>query len=560
MHVLIRGGVAQQLRLVSGLLLFVFVLTHFFNHALGLISLDAMLEMQAWRTSITRSIPGSLILLTAFLTHIGLALWKISRRSTLRMPIWEAAQIISGLLIPYFLIQHVVFNRGASLFAGTKDTYAYELANLWPGFAVDQALLLLVVWIHAVIGLHYWLRLDPRYTRIMPLLIVFATALPLLALMGFVAAGRELAHQLSEPGAREALMQTLAAPSPATAGWLYGWKSAIQWIFYTLTALALAFPLLAMTLRTISARIGISYIAGPAIMAFPGPSLLEISRINGIPHASACGGRARCTTCRVHLGTGFRDLPPPERAEKNTLESVNAPPGVRLACQIKPSNDLVVRRVVLPQISTVNRNPMRSFADDQGHEGFAAILFFDLRNFTAISEQRMPYDTVFLLNSLFSTISAEMERHGGRIDKYMGDGMMVVFDGGGSLSEACRNAVAAAVATDLAMETYNGCYGGEIGVPLRCAMGLHAGLLVKGRIGGSTAAQLTVIGPAVNAASRLETLAKEREAQLVVSREVLEEAGSNVDALDQDTVWVRGVTAPLDVVIVARARDLVALG
>src|SRR5258707_14783844 len=104
MHVLARGDLLQRMRLASGLVLFAFAATHFFNHALGLVSLEAMLEMQSWRKAITRSWLGSGVLLAAFLVHILLALYKISRRLTWKLPLWEAAQVLSGLSIPLFLI------------------------------------------------------------------------------------------------------------------------------------------------------------------------------------------------------------------------------------------------------------------------------------------------------------------------------------------------------------------------------------------------------------------------------------------------------------------------
>lgn len=564
MYILLRGTLDQRLRLASGLVLLAFVATHFLNHAVGLAGLDAMIEVQTWRTAITRSMPGSVILFGAFAVHIGLALWKLSRRSTLRMPAWEALQIATGLAIPYLLIQHVIFNRGANLTAGTHDTYAYELANLWPDFALDQTLLLIVVWAHAVIGLHYWLRLDRRTKRYQTVLVVAATALPILALTGFLVAGREVAERLAEPGARAALLENAGAPSFATASWLYGWKGAVQQGFYALVVIALAFPLASMATRAARERIGITYIAGPLVKACPGPSLLEISRISGVPHASVCGGRARCSTCRVHVGTGAATLPPPGRAEHETLASIKAPAGVRLACQIRPAQDIVVRRIVpINEVAGLRAltsgqyaRPHHGHGDDQGREDAVAVLFFDLRGFTSLSENRLPYDIVFLLNGLFTAITGEIERAGGRVDKYMGDGLMAVFDGNGSLEEACRDALRATIATDLALETFSASYHTEIGRPLSCAMGLHAGLLVVGRIGGGTKSDVTVIGPAVNTASRLETLAKERDAQLVVSRAVLEACGFPLGCLEAETISVRGQRAPVDVFVVTRARDL----
>ena len=188
--------VLQRLRLASGLVLFTFAATHFLNHALGLVSLDAMQAMQDWRKVVTRSWPGSGVLLGAFVIHIVLALYKIVARLTWKLPFWEAAQIATGLSIPLFLITHVVFNRGAASLAGTDDTYAFELANIWPGLALEHSALLLCVWVHGCIGMHYWLSLAPWYPRVRQVLFALAVALPVTALAGFSVAGRQVAAQM----------------------------------------------------------------------------------------------------------------------------------------------------------------------------------------------------------------------------------------------------------------------------------------------------------------------------------------------------------------------------
>ena len=88
-----------------------------------------MHAVQGWRKAVTRSWPGSVVLFAAFLVHLLLALRRIAQRLTWKLPLWEAAQIASGLAIPLFLITHVVYNRGAASLAGTDDTYAWELAE-----------------------------------------------------------------------------------------------------------------------------------------------------------------------------------------------------------------------------------------------------------------------------------------------------------------------------------------------------------------------------------------------------------------------------------------------
>ena len=205
MHVLARGDILQRLRLITGLVLFTFAATHFLNHALGLVSLDAMHAMQGWRKVVTRSWPGSVILLAAFLIHIALALYKIALRLTWKLPFWEAAQIVTGISIPLFLITQVIFNRGAASLAGTDDTYAFELANIWPGLALEHGALLLCVWVHGCIGIHYWLSLASWYPQARQFLFALAVALPVAALAGFSVAGRQVAAEIAEPGAWDKL-------------------------------------------------------------------------------------------------------------------------------------------------------------------------------------------------------------------------------------------------------------------------------------------------------------------------------------------------------------------
>ena len=130
MHVYLRGSLQQKLRLVSGFVLFAFATAHFLNHALGLVSLEAMHEVQQMRTALTRSTAGTVILASALVIHIALALYKIARRDTWRMPRWEAVQIILGLAIPFFLFPHIINTRIAHQFFNVQDSYLYELIRL----------------------------------------------------------------------------------------------------------------------------------------------------------------------------------------------------------------------------------------------------------------------------------------------------------------------------------------------------------------------------------------------------------------------------------------------
>ncbi len=319
MHIYLRGDTLQRLRLISGLVLFVFAATHFLNHALGLVSLEAMHVFQDWRKVVTRSWPGTLVLAAAAAAHVGLALWKLARRATWRMPLWEAAQILIALAIPFLLIPHIMFTRVAAERFGVGDSYSYELVWLWPAYAVLQNVLLALVWAHACIGLHYWLRLAPTYRRIEHWLILPAVALPVLAIAGFVTAGQATVEIMAEEEVFEALKERSRWPDDEAVGWLVATGDMARYAFAALIALAGAVLLLRMARRPLKAQkadhgavklpigppalaqdaTGINYHDGPTVALLPGRTLLETSRANGVPHASVCGGRARCGTCQV---------------------------------------------------------------------------------------------------------------------------------------------------------------------------------------------------------------------------------------------------------------------
>jgi adenylate cyclase len=124
---------------------------------------------------------------------MGFALAKLVTRRTWRMPPWEGAQVGLGLAIPFLLIGHILANRGLNIVADYEDVYQNVLLQLWPGAAWRQSLLLLVVWLHAMIGLHHWLRIKPWYARWTPALLAFAVLVPTLALTGWIEGARRVA-------------------------------------------------------------------------------------------------------------------------------------------------------------------------------------------------------------------------------------------------------------------------------------------------------------------------------------------------------------------------------
>ncbi len=351
MHIYFRGSGLQRLRLASGLTLMAFAATHFANHAVGLVSLEAMHRVQELRTAVTRFWPISIILLLALITHVALGLYKLSRRETWRMPIWEALQIGIGLAIPFLLFPHIVNTRVAHAVFGANDIYLYELVRLWPDSAILQSSLLVLVWLHGCIGIHYWLRLSDSYSQFAPFLLIGALLLPILALAGFAVAGMRATDIMSDPGTFAALKARTHWPNAHDAATMATLRDIVRWGFGALAATAIGIALLRYR-REIAKRgpAQISYVDGPTVDLTPGMTLLEMSRSAGIPHASLCGGRGRCSTCRVRIEKGLASLPAPAGVEAATLGAIDAPANVRLACQIHPSAPLTIAVVSRPGV------------------------------------------------------------------------------------------------------------------------------------------------------------------------------------------------------------------
>jgi adenylate cyclase len=295
----------------------------------------------------------------------------------------------------------------------------------------------------------------------------------------------------------------------------------------------------------------IGYEDGRTIWASPGPTLLEISQAHDVPHVSVCGSQARCSTCRVRILKGLESLPPPSPAEKRVLDRISAPSDVRLACQVMPTSELSVARLLTPGTRCAGHN---SF-DEAGVLGEAAILFVDIRDFTRWSEFKLAFDVVFILNTFFAAAADAIDSAGGRVDKYIGDGLMAIFEQG-SVEANAGSAILAAKGIDAALESVNRLLSDELSEPLQLAMGLHVGRVVLGRIGFGVAASTTAIGRVVNLASRLEALAKARDVQLVLSLESAEAARIDVDELSLDEVSLRGVDDCFRVVLARKASDL----
>jgi adenylate cyclase len=550
--------VIRRLRLTSGLVMLGYVATHLLNQSLGLFSvelMDRVLEVifRTWSSPV-----GGVILYSAFTVHYCLALWALWLRRSLKMPFAEAAQLVLGFSIPFILVDHVLNTRVADTFYGANYGYyqslLYNYFVVYPGRGGLQFIVLLIAWIHAMIGLWFWLRLKPWYPRWQPLLYATALLVPTLAILGTFEGGREVVARSTDPAWVEAMMRTHPQAAEADRAIIERMIVGLRRFF----VIALVAVLVARVLRSYWERrhgvIRLSYPSGRAFSIVHGVSVLEASRMAGIPHASVCGGRGRCSTCRIKV-EGPRDaVPPPSSEETKVLHRVGAGPDVRLACQLRPLGDLRVT----PLLPATAQAPdgFRRPGYLHGAEREIAILFGDIRAFTQLSEHRLPYDLVFLLNRYFAEMGHAVEAAGGHIDKFIGDGVMALFGLDSGVEAGCREALAAAKGMSERMEALNHALAHDMPEPLRIGIGIHTGPAIVGEMGYGSAVTVTAVGDSVNTASRMEALTKTYGCELVISEDVATRSGIAFGPLTHHDIEIRGRVGRLVVHTFRSARDL----
>lgn len=328
----------RTVRLVCGLVLMAFVAGHLCNLVLGIHSLAAMEAARPYLMGPWRSGPGIVLLGGAALVHIALGLYAIASRRSLALSRTDVVQLLLGLVTPPLLLNHVVvMHMAGEVSPGFDSTFGQMLAVYWsfsPHYAIQQVSVVMVVWMHAAIGLHSWLVLRPIWKRIGGLVAPILFAIPVLALLGFAEAGREVLERLNaDPAWRQHIIDNLNKVVAVTKPL----ESMQARILLGYGALLLgAFGILGWRmLRDRFKQVELAYDEGLRARGRAGLSILELSRLGGVPHASVCSGRGRCGTCRVRVAAGADRLSQMDEGERGTLRRVGAADDERLGCQAR---------------------------------------------------------------------------------------------------------------------------------------------------------------------------------------------------------------------------------
>lgn len=546
----------SNIRLVSALIMLTFVVCHLTAHALLLVSIERaeaalIVLMDPWRTKV-----GTAILAAALLAHYLNALWSIYVRRYLRLSRWEWWQLGLGLCIPLLLMLHVVSTRVAEELLHVTSDYGSVLISQWllsPWLAVLQAAALLTIWIHACIGIHFWLRTKPWYAHWLPLFVGAGLLLPTLALSGFVAAGNQVLRDATNPNY---VRLSLEAANLTDQN-----REEIVRIARTTAVIYLAVTSLPFAGRAVRGWISrrrralmLSHSSGRTARIVPGATVLETLRANRIPHASVCGGRARCTTCRILVTKGLENLPEPVGLEAKALARIGAMAGMRLACQIHPTADISVVPLLAADARALDGMARGGLV---GSERLITVLFVDLRGSTTLGEARLPYDLLFILNQFYDEMIKALRATNGHYSQFTGDGLMALY--GLNAKDPAQGAIdclrgAREMLTRI--DRLNDRLRGDLSQPLRIGIGIHFSEAIVGGMGPPGSQIITAIGDTVNTCARLESLTKEYDCAIILSRRAAEVAGLDVQGRELHQAPVKGRAQTVEFYALKTSEDL----
>nr|WP_257739142.1 adenylate/guanylate cyclase domain-containing protein [Flavisolibacter tropicus] len=275
-----------------------------------------------------------------------------------------------------------------------------------------------------------------------------------------------------------------------------------------------------------------------------GQTILEASLFAGIPHYHACGGKAKCSTCRILIIDGAEQLSPINSKEAALRRKLPFPHDVRLACQTSVTGPQVKLHRIIRDESDIGFYISKDPKDDLvniGEEREMALFFLDIRNFTHFMVNYLAFDVIHVMRRLFSLFRNCIEKHNGQIIETAGDGFYAVFGFQTNVQKAANEACEAAFTIQKELKFFNEQYlvrhflhSFEVGI------GIHVGRVIIGNVGIGVNNNLTVMGLPVNIASRIQDSTKQLNNSIIVSSDTYQLLLEKLNANHQE-VQLKGI-------------------
>lgn len=271
-----------------------------------------------------------------------------------------------------------------------------------------------------------------------------------------------------------------------------------------------------------------------------GETLLKAALRADLPLTHICGGKAKCSTCRIWVLDGLENCGARAGDEEELARKLGLNSHVRLACQLRPTADLAFRRLVLDETDIAIANQIdRDRHTNAGQLKDVAIFFSDIQGFTKFSESLTPFDVMYLLNRYFAQVGEVIENNFGFIDKFVGDGLMAIF-GIEDQEDAPLRAVNAGLQCLAVVDRMKPFFESMYGIDFDVRIGVHWGEAVIGSVGFPGHERLTAMGDVVNLASRVEAANKEAGTRFLITESLHEAVRDEVEVADFIRIRLRG--------------------
>jgi len=254
-----------------------------------------------------------------------------------------------------------------------------------------------------------------------------------------------------------------------------------------------------------------------------GQTILEASLENGIAHAHACGGNARCSTCRVSIVSGLPNLSPRNSDETKLARRLGFPDDVRLACQTRVGGPVRLRRLIRDEHDvSIVRSDSDSSVRAFGREVPLAVLHASTRETGTLFRKQLAHDVVHILNRYYAQVGDAIFANGGHIARYDGTTMVALFGLEAADARAkCTSALRAALRMQKRMELFNAYLTEHFGATMTLDVGLHYGRMIAGHLGHPEHARMTAVGEAADIALRVASENVLHGTRILVTEELL---------------------------------------
>ena len=396
--------------------------------------------------------------------------------------------------------------RASSPIIWASGSQGWQLGLMAPG------------WLHGCLGLHF--AFSRRWWYRQSRFVLFSAAL---AAAGAVGAGLHRHGQGAghQPRRRPRRRSNSSIPNNAAQRLAISqWKdNLLNWYFAIIGAAFIAREIRNLLERRSKRLVSMAY-PGRIVRVPRGWSVLEASRSFHLPHAAMCGGRARCSTCRVRVTAGDQNLPAAANDEQATLERIGATPDVRLACQLRPQGDISV----VPLVRTARPIYRAAASPHRGGEREIVVMFCDFRNRADLAHDHLPQDLLYVLTLYVEGIGNAIRASGGTLGTVGVDSICALF-GHESRGNAAQGALRAAGAIEGVIADLNNRLGRQRDSKIKDRRQHPRRPRRDGEIGSSDAPTLMAIGEAVDVANELRKVAANAGKTFAISEKVFLDAG-----------------------------------